>query len=66
MQKKKILKIRMRQILSSKSREKMLMILPTGVESKKDIGLAKTLTKSLSWRVVDARRQVCSYIEKIK
>ena len=55
----------MRQILSSKSREKMLMILPTGVESKKDIGLAKTLTKSLSWRVVDARRQVCSYKEKI-
>jgi hypothetical protein len=36
------------KLLSSKSREKMLMILPTGVESKKRIGQQKILTNNLS------------------
>ena len=42
------------------------MILPTGVESKKDMGLAKTLTKSLSCREVDARRQVFFFSKTIE
>jgi hypothetical protein len=46
------------KLLSSKSREKMLMILPTGVESKKRIGQQKILTNNLSWIALDARRHV--------